>query len=149
MLGRLRDLLAAPKPSDAVPRDEWLRTAVCILLLEVAKSDDEFSDDERDHIIDTLVRRFDLSEDEARDLIDLAHLRRSASSDLWKFTNAINRQCSPQEKLGIMEEIWRVIYADGSLDAHEDYLAHKFARLLNLNHPQLIEAKLKVLKGRR
>jgi uncharacterized tellurite resistance protein B-like protein len=38
-----------------------------------------------------------------------------------------------------------VIYADGSLTAHEDHIAHKLARLLNLTHPELIQAKVQVL----
>lgn len=145
MIGRIRELLAAPKPVDTTTDEEWLRIAVCVLLMEVAKSDDEFQENEREHIVETLVRRFELAEEDAHELMDMAHERRLASSDLWKFTNAINQRCTPTEKLGIMEEIWRVIYADGTLDAHEDYLAHKFARLLNLNHPQLIETKLRVL----
>ncbi len=149
MIGRLRDLLTAPKSVEPGADQNWLRIAVSVLLLEIAKSDDEFSDAERDHIVETLVRRFELDEAEAHELMDLAHERRSASSDLWKFTNAINQRSTPAEKVGIMEEIWRVIYADGTLDAHEDYLAHKFARLLNLNHPQLIQAKLAVLNERR
>ena len=149
MIGRLKEFLAAPRPADAASDTEWLRIAVCVLLLEVANADDDFADDERDHIVDTLTQRFALSEDDAHELMDLARERRSASSDLWKFTNAINQRCTPQERLGIMEEIWRVIYADGTLDAHEDFLAHKFARLLNLNHPQLIQTKLAVLNERR
>jgi len=44
-----------------------------------------------------------------------------------------------------MEMIWRIVYADGHLNQHEDYLAHKISRLLRLSHPQLIETKLKVL----
>jgi uncharacterized tellurite resistance protein B-like protein len=148
MLSRLRQFLAAPEPP-AIADAEWVRVAVCVLLVEVAKADDEFSEDEREHIVDTLTRRFELSEDDAHDLLDLAHEHRKSSTDLWRFTNVINRQCAPAEKIEIMEEIWRVIYADGTLDAHEDYLAHKFARLLNLSHPQLIQAKLTVLDERR
>jgi hypothetical protein len=36
-------------------------------------------------------------------------------------------------------------YTDNLLDAHEDYLVHKLARLLNLDHRELIEAKMKIL----
>ena len=39
--------------------------------------------------------------------------------------------------------IWRVAYADGTIEKHEDYLVHKLARLLRLTHKQLIETKLK------
>ena len=41
--------------------------------------------------------------------------------------------------------VWEIIYTDGILDKHEDYLVHKLANLLRLSHEQLIEAKLKVL----
>ncbi|MBW7865764.1 MAG: TerB family tellurite resistance protein, partial [Candidatus Hydrogenedentes bacterium] len=44
-------------------------------------------------------------------------------------------------------DLWRVINADGSLDAHEDHLAHKLMDLLRLNHKQFIEAKLRVVRG--
>jgi uncharacterized tellurite resistance protein B-like protein len=48
-----------------------------------------------------------------------------------------------EEKLQIIENVWRIAYADGRLDKHEDYLVHKLATLLRLSHKQLIEAKLK------
>ncbi len=50
------------------------------------------------------------------------------------------------ERKLIMEEVWSVIYADGTLDSHEDYLVHKLANLLRLRHSEMIEAKVKALK---
>jgi len=44
-----------------------------------------------------------------------------------------------------MELVWKLVYADGILDKHEDYLAHKLAKLLRLSHRELIDAKLKAL----
>ncbi|HQE83317.1 MAG TPA: TerB family tellurite resistance protein, partial [Candidatus Hydrogenedentes bacterium] len=75
-----------------------------------------------------------------------ANTRRAQSFDIWKFTNEINETCTLAEKKEIIGEVWRVIYADRSLSAHEDYIAHKLGRLLNLTHPDLIEAKVKVLE---
>ena len=40
--------------------------------------------------------------------------------------------------------VWELAYTDGRLDKHEDYLVHKLAQLLRLDHRQLIEAKLKI-----
>ena len=47
---------------------------------------------------------------------------------------------------GIIEEIWRVIMADGGTHGHENSLVHQISRLLNLTHGQLIEAKVKMLE---
>jgi len=131
--------------SETLPHDA-LQVATCVLLLEVASADDEFHDDERDHIVETMQKRFDLAPEDAHELIEYAHHARQHSSDLWKFTNHINKNCTKDEKLQILSEVWRVIFIDGTLDGHEDYIIHKFARLLNLNHPQLIETKLAVLE---
>lgn len=122
-----------------------LQVATCVMLLEVATADEEFSDDERDRITGILRQRFDLSEEDAAELVEFSHDARKRSSDLWKFTNHINENCTNEEKFRVMEEVWRVIYADGSLHGHEDYIVHKMGRLLNLNHPQLIETKMTVL----
>ena len=41
-----------------------------------------------------------------------------------------------------MESVWSIIFADGKLDANEDYFAHKLANLLRLSHGEMIDAKL-------
>jgi uncharacterized tellurite resistance protein B-like protein len=43
--------------------------------------------------------------------------------------------------------VWEIAYTDGKLDKYEDYLVHKLAKLLHLTHKQLIEAKLRVIRG--
>jgi len=76
--------------------------------------------------------------------MEAAQSVRDDANDLWQFTNWLNQTCNKQEKIEILEELWRVIFADGQLDAHEDYLVHQLQRLMNLTHPDLIAAKLKV-----
>ena len=128
---------------------ERIQVATCALLLEVANSDDEFSDMERDSIIQTLKEDFKLSDEYAEELVALSDKRRKESIDLWQFTHLINEHYSLEDKIKIIEMVWKVIYADGKLDKYEDHLAHKLSSLLRLNHKQLIDAKLKVRDGER
>ena len=139
---------------DAVPdkteikeedRDERIQVAACALLLEVANSDDEFSDIERDNIVQILERDFELSDEYAKELMELSDKEREESIDLWQFTNLINQNYSTEEKIRIIEMIWEIVYTDGKLDQYEDYLVHKLGKLLRLTHKQLIDAKLKIL----
>jgi len=122
------------------------RIATCAILLEIANSDDEFSPGERVKIIEILRGKFDLSEDEARELIEISSLYINKSIDLWTFTSTINKSFSEGEKLAVLDAIWEVIYADGELSGHEDTLVHKLSFLLGLNHEQMIESKLKARK---
>ncbi len=125
-------------------RAQRIQVATCALLLEVANSDDEFSDSERDNIVKILKKDFQLSGGYAEELMELSERERKESIDLWQFTNRINEHYSPEEKIKIIEMVWKVIYADGKLDKYEDHLAHKLSSLLKLSHKQLIDAKLKV-----
>ena len=124
-----------------------LRVAACALFLEMAKMDGAFSDTETKQIIHLLKEHYDLSDEHAAALMETSREQLKESIDLWQFTNLINENYTLEEKLEIIEMIWQVAYADGKLEAHEDYLAHKLAKLLRLNHKQLIDAKMKVLHG--
>jgi uncharacterized tellurite resistance protein B-like protein len=147
MLERLFKLFGVDETApEGIDPDEKLQMATCVILLEVAGADNEFSPVECEHIINALRDRFRLPQQEAEELIKAAQEERDESSDIWKFTNQINQACSNDEKIQIIEEVWRLIYADSILDGHEDFLVHKLARLMNLKHPILIEAKMKVLK---
>ena len=140
---------AAPGKVELTEEDraERIQVATCALLLEVANSDDEFSDSERNNIIQILEKDFKLSDEYAKELMELSDKKREESIDLWHFTNLINEHYSIEEKIKIIEMVWKVIYADGKLDKHEDHLAHKLSNLLKLTHKQLIDAKLKVRDG--
>ena len=146
MLSRIKQLFQGSPEVAANPEDakQRLQLATCVVLLEVARSDDEFCEDERRHIVATMRKRFDLSEDDAHELIEAATAKREESVDLWSFTHQINKGSNIKEKIGIIEEVWRVIFADGTLDGHEDFLIHRLAKLFHLSHAQLIEAKLRI-----
>lgn len=118
--------------------------AVCSLLLEMAHADGEFTDDEMRGIIATMEVKFGLSPDDAGKIMELADDERRASIDLWQFSKMIGDNCDRDEKLKILDTLWSVIYSDGILDAHEDYLVHKLAYVLGLSHRELIDSKLRL-----
>lgn len=120
-----------------------VRIATCALFLEMSHIDGEFSESEREHIVSILKKDYQLSDEYAVALLEASHEELKGSIDLWRFTNLINQNYSRDEKLRIIEMIWRIAYTDGELDKHEDYLVHKLAKLLRLTHKELIEAKLK------
>jgi uncharacterized tellurite resistance protein B-like protein len=122
--------------------EERTRIAACVLLLETAHADNECTADEMSHVMDVMKNDFAISEEQAEELLELAYRERGQAVDLWQFTNLINQQFDRQEKMMLMEAVWRIIHADGQLEKHEDYFAHKLAGLLHLKHKDLIAAKI-------
>jgi len=118
--------------------------ALAAILIEIATVDGQFSQSEKELIVDILQKEFGLSREESKEIEDLASTELNGSIDLWHFTNLINENYSNEKKTKIMEYIWKIIYTDTKLNNHEDYLVHKLSRLLNLPHSKLIETKMRV-----
>jgi uncharacterized tellurite resistance protein B-like protein len=130
------------------PLDERsVRIATCALLLEMAGIDGAFDPAEQEHILSVFRREYGLSDGEIEELIAASRQALEESVDLWQFASRINRSCSTEDKTRIIEMIWGVVYADGVLDRHEDYLMHKLAQLLRVDHDALIAAKLRIMHG--
>ena len=112
----------------------------------MAHTDDEFAPEEEKQIEDLMRSHFDLSQETFNEIKELSDHQRAESIDLWHFAKIIKDNYSAAEKEKVIEMIWTVVYADNNLDDHEDYLVHQLAQILNLEHKQLIDAKVKVLK---
>ena len=143
----------APPPSHGASggeehgRTRDVHLAACAVFLEMAGIDNEFDDRERRQILDVFRSEYGLAADEVAELEKAAEAELEKAKGHWAFTHVINREFSNDEKSRLVELLWRLVYADGKMDEHENYFIHKLARLLRLTHRDLIEAKLKVLHG--
>ena len=135
----------APGPGQSGEHD--IRIATCALLVEIARIDEMFTDAELEKILSILKDRYDLSKEHADALIAEAEAELNASLDLWQFAKLINENYTNEEKIAIIETLWRIVYVDGKMDQYEHYLMNKLKNLLRLDQKQLIDAKLKVLHG--
>jgi len=133
-----------PAPeSDPDTEKKDIRLAACALLLELANADDEFTDDERQHMESAVRRQFGLDASEAEKLLELAQEAREEAVDLWQFTNLIAENYSTGQKMVLAEIMWGLVYSDGDLASKEDYLMRKICNLLRLEPGYLSEARKK------
>lgn len=137
---------SAGSPSAKQVSSHDIHVAVCALCIEIARIDEQFSQEELDTVLSILKDRYQLSTEHAEALMASADTALEESVDLWQFAQLINENYTPEEKIAIIEILWRIVYVDGKMDEHEHYLMNKLSNLLRLSHNQLIDAKLKVLK---
>ena len=122
-----------------------VRVAACALFVEMARIDEKFTEEEMDTILSIVQDRYGLSREHADALVAEADKELDKSVDLWQFARLINENYSTDEKIEIIEILWRMVFVDGKMDRYEHYLMNKLKNLLRLSHDQLIAAKLKVL----
>lgn len=149
MFDRLKSVLtgtpSGDREGDTLGEERRIQVATAVILLEVAHADEDFSESEREHILDILKNQFSLDEESVHELVQVSEEQLRRSIDIWHFTEIINNSYDSEEKYRVIEKVWQVIYADGRLDKYEDYIVHKLARILHISHAQMIEAKMKYL----
>ena len=149
MFNTLKKLISETIPTkfsgnDITPNNHIKRVqiATCALLLEIANIDGEFSQEERKKVISIIQRTFEISEDYVHELIELAEEDIKDSVSIYEFTTLVNDYFTQDEKFEIMINLWKLIFADDVLDAHEDHLVKRIGSNLKFGHREIIEAKL-------
>lgn len=147
MLRTLKDLFDAitsqPDTQDGPQSEHALQLATAVLLVEVMRSDHDVDELERRAVLAALRERFALAEDEVARLLELAEQTAEDAYDFHRFTSLLNQRFSAEQKVLIIEYMWRVAYADDHLSAHENHLMRKIAALLYIPHAEYVGAKLR------
>lgn len=149
MLNRIRALFAGDETPRRPSHDqEEKRIAAAALLAEAAQSDADLGAQERQVMLDLLERRFGLSREEAEDLLAAGVARQQEASQLFRFTQTIKAHYDHAERIELIEMLWEVAYADGTLHDFEANLLRRVAGLLYVEDRESGEARKRVLARR-
>lgn len=142
MLSKLKALFEAPAP---IASERDLQLAAAVLLIELSKADYRRDESEQRAIVDAIRSCYrELDETTIAELIRDAETASAQATSLYEFTHVVNERCGEEEKFQLVRELWRVAYADGSIDKYEDHLIRKIADLIYLPHTLYIKAKFDV-----
>jgi len=146
MLETLKDLfesLLQPAAGDAQADEKALRLATAVVLVEVMRADDAIDARQRDAVHAALRNEFALADDEAARLAELAEATSKQATDLYTFTSRIDERFDMAHKIRIVEEMWRVAYADGRLSDNERHVLWRIADLLHVPQGAYVNARLR------
>lgn len=148
MIGALQKFIVETFGLEEVeqPPLHTIELAVAILLIEVAMSDDQIDQSERDQILLSLQDGFSLTEAEVSQLMDMAHEEHGQSISFRPMIRIINDSLEPDEKYILILALWRVALSDQHLDKYEEHQIRQIADWLYIPHKEFIRAKLEVQK---
>jgi uncharacterized tellurite resistance protein B-like protein len=128
-------------PLSDLPPEQRLATAV--LLLEVIRADLRVTGTELDVVASSICGACGLSSEEAGAVLQEADTKRLEKDALDDAAQVIKSSFSREQKRYLLQLLWTVALGDERLERHEDNLVRKLTRMLDLNHLDLVEAKLK------
>ncbi|MFN3952872.1 MAG: TerB family tellurite resistance protein [Pararhodobacter sp.] len=129
------------RPSPAA-REVAPELAVAVLLVEAARADGAYGDADR-HAVDALLAEmFDLTAPASLRL--QAEAAQEEAADLVRFTRVVKTGLEHEQRVALIEALWRVVLVDHHRDPHEDALLRHLAPLLGLDDRESARARQRV-----
>lgn len=148
MLSGLFEVLEGRHTPEINKSEDELKIAVAALLVEAGRMDQDFKESEREMIAALLADRFDMSAEETGSLIRKADKKVDDTEQYFPFTRDINLHMSGDDRIHIIEMLWSVAYADGTLDPYEDALIRQIAGLIHVTDRDRMQARKRALAKR-
>ena len=116
---------------------------IACLLIHAAKIDENYTSEERE-IIKKTVKKLYPDLDDFDEVITQAERKENDSNHIQEFTRDV-KSLSTENKIIIVETLWRIILSDGKSDIYENNLMRRLAGLLYLDDKIVGETKVRVL----
>ena len=134
------------KKIDAPTINDNKIVSLSCLLVEAALVDEDFGEDEKKIIFNILKKQFKKeSSSSINKIITEAIESFNNSSDLITHTKIIKENWKLDDRIDIIEMLWKVCLVDGQLEPYEDMLIRRISGLIYVNDKNRNLAKKKAL----
>ncbi|MDH4094919.1 MAG: TerB family tellurite resistance protein [Betaproteobacteria bacterium] len=141
MLKALKGLLdAESRPLPGLERRN-LQVAVAALLHEASRADYHQGDDEYAVASAALAAMFGLDATECAAVLEEGRARAEQLTSFYAPVAVIKRAFAVEERVHLVEWLWRVAFANGQLNPYEDHYVRKIAHLLYVPNTQSMLAR--------
>ena len=151
MLDKVKQFFSAPAAwqsmRNEMGEEQANRLAAAALMVEIIAVDYQQKEEEKQALITLLQREFDLGANEAEELFTEARHAREQATDYYRFVEKINRHYSAEQKIDLIEMLWRLAWVDKEIHQLEEHVIRRLASLLYVSHKDFIAAKLRVLEN--
>ena len=126
---------------DVAAREDAIRMATAVLMVDVARADYVFEESEFDSVLALIESHFNVAPEAALELLNDANEQVDGLTSLHDFTQLLHQNLDEAEKSRIIALLWRIAYADGRLDKYEDSLVNKISDLLHVSRGRVMRLK--------
>jgi uncharacterized tellurite resistance protein B-like protein len=118
--------------------------AAAALLVEIMNDEHDLSPAESESIKNILLDTLLINADVADELLATAKKEVHEATDLFQFTGVINTSYDYEEKVTLIESLWKVAYSDKQLDKYEEHMVRRIADLLYVSHSDFMQTKNRI-----
>ena len=117
---------------------------VCALLIHAAKIDENYSEKE-ERIIKQTLQLIGVKNEKLEEIIENAKKIENDSNQILYFTKKV-KDMNNENKIQIIEALWKIIYSNNEADIYETNLMRRLAGLLYIDNKIMGDIKEKIRK---
>lgn len=140
-MDRVAEAIATADDGADINRDEAIRMATAVLMIDVARADHVFDESEFDSVLQLVQSHFQLPAEQAAELVVAANDKAEDLVSAYDFTRVLHEHLDHGEKSRVVGLLWKIAYADGRLDKYEDSLVLKISDLLHVSRGLVMRLK--------
>ena len=118
-----------------------LQLAVAVLVHEARRADWAEGGEESHAGVHALMDLFGLERGAAVELLAHGRERAQQLTSFYAPVSTVKREYSLEERIRLVEHLWRISLADGQLNLYEDHYVRKIAHLLYVPNTQSMLAR--------
>jgi uncharacterized tellurite resistance protein B-like protein len=141
MYNRLRDLLMSESPLDQLESFREIQVAAITLLVEAGLSNGAYGDSELGRAVDFSKSEFCLSDAESGELLEIVRVLRFNPNKTDDLMEVLKKNLSKDQLIQLLSVVWKILLADGKIDAPESEYAAKVRKKLGLTMEQAVLAQ--------
>lgn len=143
-----KNLFKTPTKQGIIKDDEKI-SAITALLVEAALVDGNFDVDETNTIVSIIKNTFSMQDEGAiKLLIENARVDIESHGDLVTYTRTIKENWKLEDRIDVIEMMWKVCFVDGKIEPYEDMLIRRVAGLIYVSDKDRSHAKKKIQKSK-
>ncbi len=118
-----------------------LELTASVLAYEIARSDGKISAEELSTLMEEIEKISEKVGKDKFEILKTVELYSKDSVSFHEFIEDINDNYTKNEKISLIDFMWRTAYADGMLDTDEERLVRRVADLINIKDIEVLKLK--------
>ena len=147
MIKKIKDLITKISNKEEIEESSnilQLDRACAALLVEIAFADKDFDEREKESLKQSSLKSYAIDIETINEIINDAEKTVEESTSLYEYTRTVNDEFEYPQKLNLLENLWKIAYADETLDKYEEHLLRKISDLIHISHSDYINVNLRV-----
>ncbi len=122
-------------------QDFELELTASVLAYEIARIDGEISKSELNVLMEEIINISKKVNKDEEKILSIIETYSKNSVSFFEFVEEINQNYSKNQKLSLLEFMWKIAYADGILEVNEERLIRRLADMINVKDIDVLKLK--------